>query len=63
MGKRAGYRIEEAGNRLYLCRRRLGFLWVPVESRSFVYSRHRTEIIRGWVRRFGAESFFPQDGE
>lgn len=51
------YKIETRGSVITLYRRRLRFLWFPVESRSFCYSQHRIKITWEWLEKYGKDNF------
>lgn len=51
------YKIETRGSVITLYRRRLGFLWFSVESRTFGYSQHRIKIMKEWFAKYGKDNF------
>lgn len=54
--KRA-YKIETKGSVITLYRRRIRFLWFPIESRQFYYSQHRIKIMWEWFEKYGKDNF------
>ena len=54
------YKIEEEEGVLILFRRRLWIMWFRVETKRYKFAMHRSNIIRRWKAKYGAENFIEE---